>query len=160
MGRRGPPPKPTALKLVTGNPGHRRLNKKEPKPVVGSPPCPTWLSAGAKAHWEGMVPRLEAMRVLSAVDQDALATYCETFARWQAVQSFINRNGEVYPIKNGRGDVIRLKLFPQARLAQQLLHSVRVYQQEFGLTPSSRSQVHEVVDPAEEELCNKFFGNS
>jgi len=29
---RGPKPTPTHLKLVTGNPGKRRLNQAEPKP--------------------------------------------------------------------------------------------------------------------------------
>ncbi len=29
---RGRKPKPTALKLVSGNPGHRPLNTREPKP--------------------------------------------------------------------------------------------------------------------------------
>jgi len=159
MGRRGPPPKPTNLRLVQGNPGKRRLNRKEPTPPAGPPECPADLSPGAKAHWGQVVPRLQAMRVLSAADQDALVAYCETYARWRAAQNFIVRNGEVYPIKNGLGEVIRLKLFPQARLAQQLLHSVRVYQQEFGLTPSARSRVHEVLDPEQEAMCEKFFGD-
>ena len=157
MGRRGPPPKPTALKLVQGNPGKRPLNRKEPTPPAGPPECPADLSPAARAHWEQVVPRLKAMGVLSAADQDALAVYCESYARWRAAQNFIVKNGEVYPIKNDRGEVIRLKLFPQARLAQQLLHSVRVYQQEFGLTPSARSRVHEVLDPEQEAICKKFF---
>ena len=32
MGRHGPAPEPTALKLVHGNPGKRPINKAEPRP--------------------------------------------------------------------------------------------------------------------------------
>ena len=158
MGRRGPPPKPTALKLIQGNPGKRRLNRREPKPPPGLPECPEDLSPGARAHWARVVPRLVAMRVLSLADEDALVVYCETYARWRAARDFIAKNGEVYPEKNDRGEVVRLRPFPQVRLAQQLLQAVRLYQQEFGLTPSARSRVHgEVWDPEEEARFSRFF---
>jgi hypothetical protein len=32
MGKRGPSPKPTSLKVLQGNPGKRKINKSEPKP--------------------------------------------------------------------------------------------------------------------------------
>ena len=35
--------KPTAVKELEGNPGKRKLNKKEPKPDKGMPTCPEWL---------------------------------------------------------------------------------------------------------------------
>ena len=39
----GRKPKPTAIKELEGNPGKRKLNKKEPKPEKGMPVCPEWL---------------------------------------------------------------------------------------------------------------------
>jgi len=42
MGNR---PKPTALKLLQGNPGRRPINKAEPKPKRGIPAMPKWLDA-------------------------------------------------------------------------------------------------------------------
>lgn len=37
---RGRKPKPTHLKLLEGNPGHRPINGAEPKPNPGLPTCP------------------------------------------------------------------------------------------------------------------------
>ena len=39
----GRKPKPTAMKELEGNPGKRKLNKKEPMPGKGMPDCPKWL---------------------------------------------------------------------------------------------------------------------
>ena len=48
MAIRGRKPKPTALKVLEGNPGHRPLNKKEPMPKGKLPRCPEWLEDDAK----------------------------------------------------------------------------------------------------------------
>jgi len=55
MAKPGPKPKPTHLKVITGNPGKRRLNQHEPEIIepLGSPPA-GW-QAGAKALWHEMV---------------------------------------------------------------------------------------------------------
>ena len=39
----GRKPKPTAMKELEGNPGKRKLNKKEPIPAKGMHICPEWL---------------------------------------------------------------------------------------------------------------------
>ena len=49
MGKRGPRPRPTALKLARGNPGKRRLNTDEPKPRTGVGDCPDWLDKEGRA---------------------------------------------------------------------------------------------------------------
>ena len=49
---RGRRPKPTHLKLITGNPGKRAINLREPKPVPKMPEPPTALSAEARQEWD------------------------------------------------------------------------------------------------------------
>ena len=51
MAQRGRKPKPTAVKVLEGNPGKRSLNTGEPKPDKKAPRCPAWLEDEAK---EGM----------------------------------------------------------------------------------------------------------
>ena len=51
LAQRGRKPKPTAIKILEGNPGKRQLNKYEPSPDKLAPECPDWLSEEAKAEW-------------------------------------------------------------------------------------------------------------
>ena len=48
MAARGRKPKPTALKVLEGNPGKRPLNDHEPIPPKGELKCPSWLLPEAK----------------------------------------------------------------------------------------------------------------
>lgn len=66
--QRGPRPKPTALKLVQGNPGKRPLPENEPQVIepVGGPPA-DWAPE-AKALWWEIVNSAPAT-VLTAADR-------------------------------------------------------------------------------------------
>ena len=141
MGRRGPPPKPTALRVLNGNAANRPLNEDEPQPAAEIPSCPRWLVPEAKKVWARVAPVLARMRVLTIADGDALAAYCQAFARWRRAEEFIAKHGDAYPIRDEQGRVKCMAQFPQVSIAKNLLQLVRVYQQEFGMTPSSRTQV-------------------
>jgi len=156
MARPGPPPKPTRLKVLAGNPGRRRLNKREPKPSAKAPVCPTWLSPEAQKVWRSTVPLLKDMGVLARVDRDALTAYCQVFARWKAAEEFLDRHGPVYPLKDERGNIKCMMPFPQVAIARSLLQMLRGYQQEFGLTPSARSRL-EVEPPREPNAFDEFL---
>jgi len=54
MATRGRKPKPTALKVLEGNPGKRPLNLNEPKPEKKASKCPSWLEPEAKKEWRRM----------------------------------------------------------------------------------------------------------
>lgn len=141
MGRRGPAPKPTALKLLQGNPGKRSINKNEPQPKSGVPRCPAWLDGEAKVCWKRMVPLLSAMGVLTLIDADALANYCDTWSRWKRAVLFLQKKGDVYTIKDEDGKVKYIQQLPQVAIARNLLAVLNRYQQEFGLTPAARSRL-------------------
>src|SRR5947207_11816997 len=79
---RGRKPKPTALKLLAGNPGKRRLNHREPKPQRELPTCPSHLLPAAKAEWKRLARELYDLGVLTRLDRGALAGYCQAYGRW------------------------------------------------------------------------------
>ena len=51
MAQRGRKPKPTAIKVLEGNPGKRALNEMEPQPEKKAPKCPVWLDKEAKKEY-------------------------------------------------------------------------------------------------------------
>ena len=81
------------------------------------------------------------MGILTVVDGDALAAYCQTYARWKAAEEFIQQHGEVYPIRDESGRVKYMQQFPQVAIARHNLQLLKSYQQEFGLTPSARTRI-------------------
>ena len=141
MGRRGPPPKPTRLKLLEGNPGKRALNRREPQPRQITPRCPPWLSNKAKAVWRRMVPELRAMGVLTAVDGEALAAFCQTYMRWRQAEEFLDKHGTTYPLRDDKGNVRCLQQFPQVAISRNMLLALKAFYGEFGMTPASRSRI-------------------
>ncbi len=160
MARRGPPPQPTELRLLRGNPGKRRINTREPRPPSGTPVCPRWLSPEAKRAWRETVPVLKRMRILTQVDRDALTAYCQTYARWKAAEQFLDQHGAVYPIRDEAGKIRYMQPFPQVAIARTYLQVLRSYQQEFGMTPSARTRVHEIPALSRDPEDERFFGAS
>lgn len=147
MGRRGPPPTPTHLRVLNGNPGKRPPNRREPRPAKTSPRCPAWLSKDAKNAWKRMVPALRAIGVLTSVDGEALAAFCQTYARWRQAEEFLDQHGMVYPLRDEKGNLRCMQQFPQVSIARNMLLLMRSFLQEFGMTPASRTRIELPWEP-------------
>jgi len=145
MGKRGPAPKPTALKLIDGNPGRRAINRKEPKPTAIIPKCPPWLSAAAKKEWRRVVPELERMGLMTIVDAAALTGYCVSWARLIEAQKFIEEHGMFYTVKDKVGQLKSMNKVPHISISEKAMDSMKAFCKEFGFTPSSRSGM--IADP-------------
>lgn len=158
MGRRGPPPKPTHLKLLAGNPGKRPLNTQEPQPRKQAPRVPAWLNAEEKREWARLVPLLKNMGVLTVVDADALAIYVHTFVKWRAAEDFLAKHGDVYPLRDDKGQIRCMQQFPQVSIARNLLLVLRAYQQEFGLTPAARCRIQVGDGQEAPDAADKILG--
>lgn len=152
MGRRGPAPKPTVLKLLEGNPGKRPLNKKEPKPT-GAPVLREDMSDASRAVWARVVDAYGHTGVLTAADGDALRIYCEAVVRYEAAALLLERSGPV--VKGARsGDLVRNPLHQIVRDNAAL---VRAYARELGLTPSARSAITDVKTPGAEDPLERWM---
>lgn len=136
MGRRGPAPAPTPLKLIRGTRASR-INDSEPQPLTGLPiTAPPWMSDLAREEWRRVEPHLIAMGTLTDADTTALAVYCEGVARFRRLAELVSRSP---PLIEGRhGDMVKNPLYSQMRDAAA---EVRVMAREFGLTPSARSGI-------------------
>ena len=136
MATRGRKPKPTALKVLEGNPGKRPLNEHEPVPPKSAIRCPAWLEAEAKKEWKRLAPALEAMGILTTVDISAFAGYCQAYARWKEAEEFISKHGSIFQTPSGY-----VQQVPQVSIAQQNLKIMQSFCSEFGLTPATRSRI-------------------
>ena len=159
---RGRRPKPTLLKLVTGNPGKRAINLREPKPVPKMPEPPAALSAEARQEWDTVAPQLFELGLLTSLDRMALAAYCEASACWALAQRALAEMAERDPVTRGllikttNGNAIQNPLIGIRNKAQS---DMARYAAEFGMTPSARSRVKDEalapvkeIDPAAEWL--------
>jgi len=158
-GVRGPKPTPTHLKLVTGNPGKRRLNQAEPKPEALIPDPPPELSADAREEWEKISPRLLAAGVLTAIDRATLAAYCQAYGRWvqaeRALAEMAKRDliTAGLLIKTTNGNAIQN---PLVGTANKAMSDMVRYATEFGMTPSARSRVRANFDE-KKDPADRFF---
>ena len=151
----GRKPKPTALRILHGNPSKRPLNKNEPEfgDVVSSPP--TNLDEVGLLEWERIVPALDNAGVLKDVDIMAIAGYCEHFSRWDIATKEIHKKGYIvkspsgYPMNN-----------PYIGIANKSFEAMMKVMSEFGMTASSRAKISiseapESADPFEKFLNDK-----
>ena len=100
MGRRGPAPTPTNLRVLKGDRPYR-INANEPRPRNEPPAEPDWLTAGARAEWRRVVPDLIAMGTAKAVDALALAAYCEAVAMLARLVREVEQDGPIVAGRDG-----------------------------------------------------------
>lgn len=128
-------PKPTALKLIQGNPGRRKLNASEPKPTAGAEP-PPGMTDGAVRAWKLVAPQLQRLGLLTEIDSHALMLFCEAHATFTTAREKLAATGEVvrspkgYPIWN-----------PYLAIRNRSMEQMRQFMIEFGMTPAARSRI-------------------
>lgn len=132
---------PSSLKLVTGNPGRRPIEKTV-APAVEPPPCPDHLTVEAKAEWSRIVPKLLTLHLLAQVDMVALAMYCQAYGRWaQAERKIAEAQAD------GKAGVIVMSpngypiMSPWLIVANKAMEQCKSFLVEFGMTPSARSRI-------------------
>ena len=155
MALKGRKPKPTAIKILEGNPGKRQLNTSEPMPLKKAPKCPAWLNIEAKKEWRRLAKQLEDLGLLTTIDMAAFAGYCQAFARWKEAEEFISKHGTIVKTPSGYWQQV-----PQVSIAQTYLKIMNKFCEQFGLTPSARSRIitdsgrQDALDPMELILLN------
>lgn len=145
----GRPRKPTMLKLVTGNPGRRPVNSREPKPQGNLVDGPDWLTDTQRQSWNYAI-QCAPYGLLKRLDRSVLVTWvvAEDLHR-QAVEKL---NKGALLIKTPNGMPIQSPYL--SIINKQALLMLRAAS-EMGFTPASRSKVEQ--DGGTDEP-DEFFG--
>ena len=146
MGKRGPAPKPTNLRILHGD-KPSRINRNEPIPRDALPTCPSWLDEDAKKVWRYTIAELKAMKLATRADRDALAAYCTFVVQFERMTRLVNTTGAL--IKGRKDGVVKN---PAAQLQRDAAMMMAKYAAEFGLTPRARAEITVAPDVSEDEL--------
>jgi P27 family predicted phage terminase small subunit len=149
---RGRTPKPTALKVKQGNPGKRALNRGEVRVEGGSIRPPAHLGDTAKREWNRLKKRLAPAGLLTPLDADVLALYCQAYSRWVEAEEQLSRFGPVVKTKYGN-----LVQNPYLAVANRAMDQMLVYARELGMTPSARSRIQLPVQTTGKSLAEELF---
>jgi P27 family predicted phage terminase small subunit len=132
MAKRGPKPQNPQLRVVHGNPGKRPPAKVGRGPAAARPKMPAWLGKVAKAKWRALIPQLEQLGILTAVDGDVLAAYC---LAWEELQEATHLLQVSRTICRGSG---ALAAHPAVAMQRSAWKAVEKFAALLGLNPHAR----------------------
>jgi P27 family predicted phage terminase small subunit len=133
MGRRGPKPEPTILKVLKGT--------KEQKDLMGEMnptgllTCPQELSTAARAEWK-RITKVLPPGLLTAADRSLLASYCSAWALWREASGHVQSEGLVLEGKDG-GSYQN----PWLSILNKQVQIMASLSGRFGLSPSDRNGI-------------------
>lgn len=135
MGRRGPAPKPTSLRLLQGD-RKDRINDREPVARDILPDLPDGVAADVAEVWEYTLGELIVMKTVAAADRDSLICYCEAVVAHRKASAILARSPVL--VKGIHGNMVRN---PALQIQRDAAQTIRAFAQEFGLTPSGRTRI-------------------
>ena len=150
---RGRKPLPSNVVRLRGNPGKRRLNDVELRPASKLPVCPALLGDEAREEWQRLAKELAELGLLTGLDRDMLAAYCQAHALWVEAVSSIERYGTM--VKSPNGFPMQS---PYVAVANKQVDIDGVDCRQFGMTPSSRTRIR-VGDKPPEDPFEAFLQN-
>ena len=149
---RGRKPVPMALRILRGNPGHRRLPVQLTQPVAGAD-APSWLSAEARREWDRLEPELRRLGVITILDCGVLAAYAEALSAFAWSTREIQKHGRIARAANGTKFT-----HPLFSIQVQAMRKIREFSAELGLSPVSRAAIAMPGAGDEGDDNQRFFG--
>lgn len=150
----GRKPKPTAVKKLEGNPGHRPLPANEPQYEAANDRAPTGMTAEARKFWHKLAEQVIGAGVLRTVDVPAFVLMAEHYAlAMRAIDEIAGYAGLTTEDRNGEE-----RKLPLLQVFRDNAAAYRTFAGEFGLTPSSRARIHVQGDGEQMSLADELFG--
>lgn len=143
-------PKPTFLKVISGNPGKRPLNDSEPQPVGDLQDAPDWMTETQRAGWRYAIESAPS-GLLKRLDRSALTVWVVAEDLHRDAAEKVAKYGAIIKAPNTGVPLQSPFVAVLNKQAQLMLKAAA----ELGFTPSSRSRVKTEKRPAS---TNPFEG--
>jgi P27 family predicted phage terminase small subunit len=140
MGKRGPPPKPTTIKILEGNPGKRPLNTREPRAERTLPDPPKSMKPENKREWRKWAKILLQAGVATQLDSIAFGLLIGALVKHQEAADNVAKYGPVW-MEKGDSAIPKFQYSPWWVVQNREFDKLKGLLAEFGMTPSARSRV-------------------
>lgn len=151
----GRKPKPTHLKLISGNPGRRPLKVDEFRPAVAIPRAPAHVRENKEAfkEWKRVTVELAQHGLIALVDRADLTFYVVNWARHVEAEEMIEKAAKT----SGSGlFVMTPNKFPVQSpwlaVSNRAMEFCWKFLTDFGMSPSARTR----VTPSDPQLAFAF----
>lgn len=151
MGKRGPKPAPTHLKLLRGD-AEERINRDEPLPTEGAVLPPQDLSDEAKRVWDYYAADLQDKGCLTSWDVDTFAVFCNAVAIYRDCKKMM---GKQYTDRGAAGGVIKS---PYWQIMRDCSEQIAKFSSRFGFTPGDRADLVIEKDGAIGDGAERILG--
>jgi P27 family predicted phage terminase small subunit len=148
MGKNGPLPKRTELRLID-NDNKNRVRPSPGCPAVKKPVMPPGLDAGAQKEWRRVADPLFRAGLLTELDKLTLAIYCQLVGRYDRYCEVLCESGETYTTTSGQ-----IKPLPEYYMRENAIKEIRQFISMFGLSPNSRFRME--LPPAADDELDQF----
>lgn len=152
MGKRGPPPKPSALKHLEGT---YRPDRAAPNEVIappGAPEKPDGMPAEASARWDALVDVLLQRRTLAEEDAGILEAHCRAYGMWR---QYLTEAETLPMVKTATGT---MRINPASAEARLWEARTTTTGDRLGLSASARSRVSATGEtPDAEDAADEFL---
>ena len=133
LGRRGPAPTPTKVKILRGETRPSRVNYREPIPSSDAPKMPPDMDAEAKVVWRAVMGSMGKTGVIRQPDAHILRCYCEAVSRYAGAARLYAGSG---PLVRHAGSLVNN---PLHQVIRDDADQIRLLARELGLSPSARA---------------------
>jgi P27 family predicted phage terminase small subunit len=153
MTMKGRKPKPTARKKLEGNPGKRKINRREPQPRMSADIEPMLINAIGTAFRNCYWDMLHEMRILTDADVAAFEMMAVHYAFAFRAAQIVEREGLIIFDQFGQ-----LHKHPAMQILRDNSALFKSYAAEFGMTPSARSRIQVPLPNEMNQLELDLFG--
>lgn len=155
MGKRGPSKTPTEILKRRGS-QLAKGREGQPQPDGDVTPPPDCLNGEARAEWLRIVPHLNEMVNIGAVDRNQLIVLCRAWAEYEKLNDQIEEAGLAgYIYKNGAGNAVRNPLVIQRDKAFKMWRRIA---QDFGCSPAARADLGSKMNNDDSDNSKYFQG--